>query len=223
MERGTYKQICSTGVWVETHLGTIAANSIITLDSLNDIYITDPETQQSRLINNDKYPNTRFLLGTSNEIYTLDLDGSIYLTKVSDGLWERVGAFAAYSQTWMCVICSENLITIEQNGTAYIIYSNGDYKLINDINYSHSTYVLSGSTCFYTIENNNLYATSLEDGKCTQIGETGAYANVNMAVGLNDKIYTLETDGKIYETDGMTGVYSAISNETFLDTRLIFA
>jgi len=83
--------------------------------------------------------------------------------------------------------------------------------------------MFGGTQFFFTIENNTLYATNPEDGTCRKVGDSGAYANTKIGAGMNDKIYTLETTGIIWETDGQTGEYSKVIGDTFLDTQLMFA
>lgn len=222
-KRGSWKQICGTGDWVQTVLATISEGQIISFDQLGDIYKTDTETGKSKLVNNYKYTHSSLLQGAVDKFFNIDRDGTLNITKTSDGEFKQLSEFATYNQTVIGVDCGENLITIGKSGSAYITYPSGEWNKINDQNYSGTVFIMGGTKCFYTIENNNIYATNPYDGKCWQVGETGAFANTKLAVGMNDKIYTLETTGILWETDGETGKYSKVSDESFLNTRFLFA
>jgi len=221
--RGSFRQIRSTGEWVDTVLAVVAADKIISLDKLGDIYVTDPVTEKCRLINNDKYTNSQFLFGTGDLVYNIDRDGTLYATKVSDGSWVQLSEFANYSSAFGTTL-GENMITIgAKSGRPFLTNPKGEVSKINDMDYSKTQFIFGGEKFFFTIENNNLYATNPTDGTCKKIGESGAYANTKTGAGMNDKIYTLETTGVIWETDPETGAFSKIIDHSFLDTRLMFA
>jgi len=222
--KGTYKQIRSTGEWIDTVLAVVADNKIITLDKLGDIYVTDPDTEESKLINNEKYTHSKFLFGVGNEVYNIDINGTLYATKISDGSWRQVSEFANYPYTSMGVVCGENIVTVgAKSGRTFLTYPNGEVKKISEEDYSNSKFIFGGTNYFFTIENNNLYSTNPLDGTCKKIGETGAFANTILGIGMNDKVYTLENTGVIWETDCITGEYAKIIDHSFLDTSLLFA
>jgi len=222
--RGSFRQIRSTGEWVDTVLAVVAAGKIITLDKLGDIYVTDPVTEESKLINNEKYTHSKFLFGVKNEVFNIDKDGTLYATKVEDGSWRQVSEFANYPATSMGVDCGENIVTVgAKSGRTFLTFPNGEVKKISESDYSQTKFIFGGENYFFTIENNTLYRTNPVDGTCKQIGEAGAFANTKIGTGMNDNIYTLETTGVIWETNGETGVYSKIIDHSFLDTQLMFA
>jgi len=221
--RGSYRQIRSTGEWTDTVLAVVAAGKVISLDKLGDMYITAPETQECKLINKDKYTHSQFLFGTDEFVYNIDKDGTLYATNVSDGSWKQLSEFANYKSAFG-VACGENLITIgAKSGRPFLTNPAGEASKINDMDYSKTQFMFGGTNYFFTIENNNLYSTNPVDGICKKIGDTGAYANTKIGAGMNDKIYSLETTGIIWETDGETGVYKKLIDHSFLDTRLLFA
>ncbi len=222
-QRGSVKQICATGEWVDTVLAVVSAGKIISLDKLGDVYVTDPETQESRLINQEKYTLSQFLFGTSEIVYNIDRNGTLYGTNVNDGTRKQLSEYANYKSAYGAS-CGENIVTIgAKSGRPFLTNQEGEVTKINDMDYSKTQFIFSGTNYFFTIENNNLYATDPYNGECKKIGDTGAFANTKKGAGANDKIYTLETTGVIWETDGQTGVYTKLIDHSFLDTRLMFA
>jgi len=222
--RGSFRQIRSTGEWIDTVLAVVAAGKIITLDKLGDIYVTDPITGECKLINNEKYTHSKFLFGVGEEVFNIDKDGTLYGTKVSDGSWRQISEFANYPYTSMGVNCGENIVTVgAKSGRTFLTSANGEVNKISEEDYSNTVFIFGGTNYFFTIENNNLYRTNPIDGVCKKIGETGAYANTKIGIGMNDKVYTLETTGVIWETDGETGEFSKIIDHSFLDTQIMFA
>ncbi len=174
------------------------------------MYVTDSETQKSKLINNDKYTHSQFLFGTTEFVYNIDKDGTLYGTKVSDGSWKQLSEFGNYNSAFG-VTCGENLITVgAKSGRPFLTNPQGETSKINDMDYSKTRFMFGGAHNFYTIENNNLYSTNPLSGECKKIGDTGAYADTKTGAGMNDKIFTLETTGVIWETDCETGIYTKL-------------
>jgi len=221
--RGEFRQIRSTGEWTNTVLAVVAAGKIISIDKLGDMHVTDPVTEECRLINNEKYTHSQFLFGTSEYVYNIDKNGTLFATNVNDGSRKQLSEFANYNSAFG-VSCGENIITIGgKSGRPFLTNPNGEVSKINDFDYSKTKFLFGGTNFFFSIENNNLYSTNPVNGDCKKIGGDGAFANTKTGVGMNDKVYTLETTGVIWETDTETGQYTKVIDHSFLDTRLMFA
>ncbi len=222
-ERGTWRQIGATGVWVDTVLAGVAGGLVVTVDKLGDLWATDPRTQESRKVNEEKYTHSRFLFGAGAEVYTIDQDGSLWATDVAAGTWRRLNDAGAFRDTVMGAMAGNELVTIETNGAIYATAPSGACRRVSTDNYSRTQLIFSGTTRFFTLENNNLYAVDPANGSCRQLGGPGDFANTRLGAGMDDRVYTLEGTGFIWETDGATGVFRKLSPETFLGTRTMFA
>jgi hypothetical protein len=219
--RGSWIQIGETGSWIGIQSVATSNNEIISIDSLGDLWATNPETGKSRYVNKDKYTSSMFLLGTKNELFSIDRDGTLWITNTINGSYRQVGEFASYAHTIRAVMCGNNLISIEKSGSCYITYPNGEFKKINEDNFSNIQFIFSGEKMFYIIENNTLYSVNPETGKYVKLGGDGDYSNTKTGTGFNDKIVILETFGYLWEIDGISGAYSKISEETYLDTKMM--
>ena len=62
-----------------------------------------------------------------------------------------------------------------------------------------------------------------QSGSTTNIGPEGAWANVVSATVLNDKMYTIEKNGRIYETDLTTTMRTPLGKQDFDKGKFIFS
>jgi len=222
-QRGSWKQIGDVGIWVQTLLATISGHEVISIDQLGDMYATNPETEKSRQVNTEKYTNSRFLLSTSNEIYSIDSDGSFIVTQTSAGSCKMVGEFATYSSTVMAIMSGVEMITVGKSGACYVTKPSGEWRKLNEDNFSNVQFFFSGEKYFFIIENNTLYQVNPESGAYKKLGNEGDFANTTIGVGMNDNVYVLENTGIIWEVNGETAEYKKVGDGTFLNTKMLFA
>lgn len=64
---------------------------------------------------------------------------------------------------------------------------------------------------------------SAQTGTATMVGPEGGWSAAISATVLNNKLYTVETDGAIYETDLTTTAKTAIGKAEYGNSRFIFA
>ena len=65
---------------------------------------------------------------------------------------------------------------------------------------------------------------SLANGASTErMGQPGNWAGTLNGAAIGDKIYTVETGGALYETDGKTGAWKQLGKPEFADTVFLFA
>lgn len=64
----------------------------------------------------------------------------------------------------------------------------------------------------------------LAEGVSTEfLGQPGEWAGTLNGAAIGDKLYTVETGGALYETDGVTGAWKQLGKPEFADTAFLFA
>ena len=222
-ERGAWRQIGETGVWVDTLFIVVVDDQIVSLDKLGDLWATDARTSTSRRINDDKYTHSRFLFGASREVYNIDQGGTLSAPDVATGAWRRIGDAGAYAKVRLVALAGDHVVTVGQSGGIYVTNPAGECRKLCDDLYDRTVMLFDGVKHVYALENNSIFAVETEKGNARRLGGAGDFANTKTGAGAGDKIYTLEGTGVIWETDGETGHYQKVGKETFLDTRLMTA
>ena len=129
----------------------------------------------------------------------------------------------------LCLPGDGKPMLVEQNGRWYparLLKREGDRYRVHYIGYNEQETVTK-SRIFYPFAGdpshpNFPYATGIA-GAWGRLGPAGGWKNTIAAAVLNDRLYTVETSGVLYETDLSTGTWKEIGKPDFAATTRMFA
>ena len=122
----------------------------------------------------------------------------------------RIGNAAEWVGTIAIVIHQGSLFTVEQDGVLYRTdLSNGRWRAIGKPEFGGTDYLFSAANRLISLEGGSLYFINPETGAWQMLGGPGEWANTETGNSFGTNIYTIESDGTLYETNATTGRYRA--------------
>lgn len=114
--------------------------------------------------------------------------------------WEQVGKKGDWANTVEVVPMDGFIYSIEKDGTLYKTDKKGNYEQIGskgEFRNVNNLAALDG--WLWTVEGGNLYKSNPKSGRWEKVSTD--YGDTEAMVGMNGMIYTIESDGTVYETD----------------------
>ncbi|TAE33869.1 MAG: hypothetical protein EAZ92_00340 [Candidatus Kapaibacterium sp.] len=133
--------------------------------------------------------------------------------------WEQVGKKGDWSNTVEVLGMDGFIYSIEKNGTLYKTDKNGKYEQIGAAGeFSNVDNFAALDGWLWTVEGGVLYKSNPKSGRWEKVSTD--YGDTEAMVGLNGMIYTIESDGTVYETDKQ-GNYRRLGDKgDFRNTKL---
>lgn len=199
---------------------------LYTIDFSNGLNKTDLATGEMTKINDVNYKSTEFFFYYRFKLYSMDKDGSLTEIDPVTGAWNMRSGINAWSEIARPVVVGSFLYAAE-NGSFYR-YPGLDPKVRTQLGgsdfYDMGSLLKSDTTLYSMIRDGSLYKINLKDGEWIRIGgrKNKDWKFAVAAELMNNKIYTIETGGALYETSLPGGERKLIdSNKLEKGRRLI--
>ncbi len=160
------------------------------------------------------------------KLYTIETDGKLWRTDLSDGTYALVGAEAMpFGATDKLFAAEGALYSIDHAGTLYRVDpSNGGVTRVGDeAQWKDAvTGVVLKDDLFTITDDGNLWRTDLPAGERQQVGKAGdgvggeggeGGGGVRSLFAAGDALYELDADGSLYEVDPDSGTRTEVGNK----------
>jgi sugar lactone lactonase YvrE len=149
-----------------------------------------------------------------DRLYSIEKNGCLYATDLSNGEWEQIGQ-ADFANTVSMYAAGNSLYTIETDGSLYRVSpQDGKWQRVGQEYAWKETQagaVVQGK--LYTVESTGfMYATDLTNGTWVSIGKP-EFANTVSMFAAGNSLYTIETDGSLYRVSPNDGSWRRIGHE----------
>ncbi len=177
---------------------------LYTIDFSNGLNKTNLATGEMSKINDVNYKNTEFLFYYRFKLYSMDKDGSLTEIDPVSGQWTLRSGISAWSEINRPVVVGSFLYAAE-NGSFYR-YGGLDPKSRTQIGgadfYSMGRLIKNDTSLYSMISDGSLYRINLRTGEWNRMGgrKSKDWKFAIAAELMNNKIYTIETNGALYET-----------------------
>jgi outer membrane protein assembly factor BamB len=113
---GDRQRIGTAGDWKNTIAVAVIRNQLFTVERDRSLYATNLANGQWKLVGKSKFPQTRFLMTSGQNLYVVSGNGSLYRVNPSTGAKYRLGA----NGVWKNVIKGSSF-----NGQLYSVTAKG--------------------------------------------------------------------------------------------------
>jgi hypothetical protein len=177
---------------------------LYTIDYTGALNKTNLSTGETSRVGNAVYKNTKFFFPYHSKLYSIETDGSMTEIDPITATWTNKSSIGYWSTIEKVTVVGNNFFAIE-NG-AFYYYPGLDTRLRKQIGgsdfYETGMLLESDTTLHSLIRDGSLYQISLTKGEWKRIGKGKSRewkAGITAEV-VNNKIYTIETGGSLYET-----------------------
>ncbi len=114
--------------------------------------------------------------------------------------WEQVGKKGDWANTVEVVAMDGFIYSIEKDGTLFKTDKTGKYEQLGDKGaFKNVDNLAALDGWLWTVEGGILYKSNPKSGRWEKVSTD--YGDTEAMVGMNGMIYTIESDGSVYETD----------------------
>ena len=114
--------------------------------------------------------------------------------------WEQVGKKGDWANTVEVVPMNGIIYSIEKDGTLFETDPSGKYRQLGDKGAFRNVDNLAAlDGWLWTVESGVLYKSNPKSGRWEKVSTD--YGDTEAMVGMNGMLYTIESDGTVYETD----------------------
>lgn len=200
---------------------------LYTIDFSSGLNKTDLATGEMTKMNDISFKNTEFFFRYRYKLYSMDRDGSLTEIDPANGNWVLKSGINAWSEIEQPVVVGSFFYAIE-NG-AFYRYSALDPKLRTQVGgsdfYNANSLIETDSTLHCIIRDGSFYQISLRTGEWIRIGK-GKSKEWKYAIAAeitNNKLYTIETGGALYETSLPGGERKLLDEKQLQKGRYLIA
>ncbi len=188
------------------------------------LYKTELDSGHYTRLGNSVYKNIRFFFAVNNRLHIIETDGSMLGIDPVTGerknespmnTWVNVGHVVGIGNTFLSF----------ENGICYkhtALDPNSRRQIGKAEFYDLGSLIRSDSRLF-SIIGSNLYQINILNGEWIKIGKGKAWKGVKSGAALNDKFYSIESDGKFWETNLADGAKKELDNTHFIKGGYLFA
>lgn len=223
----TLKPIGKPNMFISVVFGDQSNGILYSIDFTYALYKTDLSNGEQTRLGNATYRNTKFFFRYRYKLYSIENDGSMTEIDPSTGAWSVKSSIGTWTDIERVTVVGNSFFAI-QNG-AFYYYSSLDPKYRRQIGGSEffnvGILLETDTTLHSLIRDGSLYQISLATGEWKRIGKgkSKEWKNSIAAEITNNKIYTIETGGALYETSLPDGTRKLLDPDQFKNARILIA
>lgn len=223
----TLKQIGKPNMFMTIVFIDSGNGMLYTIDFTGALYKTNLTTGEQTRLGDATYKNTKFFFRYRYKLYSIENDGSMTEIDPNTGAWSVKSSLGTWTDIERVTVAANSFFAI-QNG-AFYYHSALDPKYHRQIGgsdfYNTGLLLESDSTLHTLMRDGSLYQISLATGEWKRIGKAKSreWKNATAAEIVNNKIYTVETNGALYETSLPDGTRKVVDNDQFKKARILIA
>src|SRR5947209_11735900 len=117
------------------------------------MYVADPKTGKWDQVGKADFGSTRIMFNASEQLYTVEQDGTLYHINVGDGSWERIGKPGELKGVLAAAVLEGKLFAVEPNGKLYETEpTTGKWKALGKPDFGNTKILFQAGGQLYSIE-----------------------------------------------------------------------
>ena len=188
------------------------------------LYKTDLDSGNYSRLGNSVYKNIRFFFAINNRLYIIESDGSMLAVDLFTGARKPESNIGLWENVMHVIVVGNSFYSFENGVFYYHTALNPDKRkqIGKDEFYNLGTLYRSDSK-LYSIIDGNFYEINTGNGEWKKITKAKSWRSVRTGAVLNDKFYSLESDGSLYETTLSDGTKKVLDKTQFIKGGFLFA
>jgi len=196
---------------------------ILSIESSGQLMRTGGTTGDSVKLGPPQWTSTRIWVAAGKSIFSIDNDGSLYQVSVKDGKWQRIGAAGGFASVRQAAASSGFLYGLTSGGQLLKInLQTGASSKIGKPEWSATRLMMAGNALYVIDKQDTLYRVRTDTGAWIGVGKPGAWKATPAATVVGHKIYSVDAQGAMWETNGETGVYKKLKSPVFKGAERLF-
>jgi tRNA A-37 threonylcarbamoyl transferase component Bud32 len=224
---GRWKPVGALGGWGNTVAAATLKGRLYTVEKSGVLYETDLSSGEWKAVGKPEFAGTSLLFAAGDALYSIEVDGSLYAINPGDGTWKRLGRQGAWGKTVAGTVWKDRLYTAD--GERLLVRTNpadGRRAVVNGLGRSlvRTDFLLAAGGRLYAIGfDGRVYEMNPAGGAAKAIGQLGDLRGVRAAAVVEDRLYTVESDDNLHETDLKDGKRKQLGETEFGSTRFLLA
>jgi hypothetical protein len=188
------------------------------------LYKTELDSGRITRLGNSVYKNIRFFFAINNKLHIIETDGSMLGIDPNTGDRKPESPINAWINVMQVIVVGNSLYSFE-NGVCYkhTALDPNSRKQIGKADFYELGNLYRSDSRLFSIIGSNLYQINTTNGEWNKIGKGKAWRAVRSGAALNDKFYSIESDGSLYETTLADGTKKELDKTQFIKGGYLFA
>ena len=219
----TLKQIGKTNEYFQS--GTpVYYNKALYTFNYGALYKTELDSGHRSRLGNSIYKNIRFFFAINNRLHIIETDGSMLGIDPNTGDRKPESPMNTWINVMQVIVVGNSFYSFE-NGVCYkhTALDPNNRKQIGKAEFYELGDLYHSDSRLFSIIGGNLYQINTGNGEWNKIGKGKTGKSVKAGTALNDKFYSIESDGILYETILADGTKKVLDKTQFIKGGLLFA
>lgn len=219
----TLKQVGKTNDYFQMYLPVRYNGALYSFNS-GALYKTDLSSGVLSRLGNSVYTNIRFFFAIYNRLYIIETDGSMLSIDTHTGDRKPESSIGAWLNVMQVIVVGNSFYSFE-NGVFYhhtALHPDKRKQTGRDEFYNLGTLYRTDYK-LYSIIDGVFYEINTGTGEWKKISKAKSWKSVRSGAVLNDKFYSVETDGFLYETTLADGAKKVLDKTQFIKGGFLFA
>ena len=217
------KQLGKTNEYFQAGYPVYYNRALYTFNS-GALYKTDLDSGHYSRLGNSVYQNIRFFFAINNKLHIIENDGSMLGIDPNSGDRRPESPINAWLSVMQIIVVGNTFYSVE-NGVFYkhSALNPNSRKQIGKAEFYELGNLYRSDSRLYSIIGGILYQINTGTGEWNKVSKTKAWKSVRTGAVLNDKFYSLESDGILYETTLADGTKKELDKTQFIKGGFLFA
>ena len=213
------------GDWKNTIAGAVLDGKLYTVEKSGALYVTDPADGAWKRLGKVEFGATAFLFALPDRLATIGTDGDLRLVDPATGEWTRSGRAGDWKNTIAGAVLDGKLYTVEASGALYVTDAiEGTWRKLGASEFAAVRFLFALPDGLAAIDKEgSLHLIAPADGSRRSSGSAGAWPATVAGTAVGARLWTVESSGALYVTDGASGHWTTVSPSGFDGVRLLFA
>ena len=188
------------------------------------LYKTDLDSGYCSRLGNSVYKNIRFFFAINNRLYIIETDGSMLVIDPFTGARKPESIINTWVNVEQVIVVGNSFYSFENGVFYYHSALNPDKrKQVGKDEFYNLGALYRSDSKLYSIIDGNFYEINTGTGAWKKITKAKSWRSVKAGAILNDKFYSLESDGSLYETTLSDGTKKEMDKTQFIKGGFLFA
>ncbi len=188
------------------------------------LYKTNLDSGIIQRLGNSVYKNIRYFFAVNNRLYIIETDGSMLVIDPLKGSWKSESIIGAWLNVMHVIVVGNSFYSFE-NGVFYYhtaLHTDKRKQIGKDEFYNLGGLYHTDSKLYSNIDG-SLYEINTGTGEWKKITKAKSWRSVKSGAVLNDKFYSVESDGSLYESSLLDGTKKVLDKTRFIKGGHLFA
>jgi hypothetical protein len=192
------------------------------------LYERDLTSGKQKAVGGPDFGNTRlgFLFAAGDALYSVEKDGTLYAINPADGTWKQVGPQGGWLWSEAGTVWKGRLYTTDHERRLVRTdpASGRRTAVLNDLGGVSAAYLFAADDGLYALgKDGGVYRLNTAGGPAEAVRQEGDLKEVQAAAVVGSRLYTVEGDKNLHETDLAGGNRKQLGESEFGATRRLLA